>query len=327
MQILRLKLSNFALKFLSINLDMEKFKGFFWGLLSSSSFGMIPLFTLTLLAVGYSTSCILLYRHIFAALILMIMLLIKKESLRLNKKELLSVLLCGVLYYFSAFLLFNGYKIMNTGLATTLHFLYPIFVALIMGLFFKQKVSPFTITAIALALTGIFLLCRISSNTTISLTGIILVILSGLAYALYIIAVNNISVLREMNNFKLTFYTMLFCACILFAKGLYHSEFELLREPMHWTNALLLALVPTLVSNLALIRAIKSIGSTLSSVLGAMEPMVAILIGIFVFGESFNLKIALGIGLILLAVILIIISPLLDENIKKRLERFNKQSK
>ncbi|PID88586.1 MAG: EamA family transporter [Bacteroidia bacterium] len=303
---------------------MGKLKGFFWGLLSSSSFGMIPLFTLPLMAAGFTTACILLYRHVFAALILAIMLLIKGEDLKLNIKELCSVILCGVLYFFSAFLLFNGYKEMTTGLATTLHFLYPVFVALIMGLFFKQKVSPFTMIAIALALTGIFLLCRINSSSTVSLLGIIFVVLSGLAYAIYIVAINNIKVLREMNNLKLTFYTMSFCACILLGQGLYLSEIELLKEATHWINALLLALVPTLVSNIALIRAIKSIGSTLSSVLGAMEPLVAILIGIFVFKESFNLQIGIGISLILLAVILIILSPLLDDNIKKRIERLNK---
>ncbi len=306
---------------------MGKLKGFFWGILSSASFGLIPLFTLPLLLGGFTTSCILLYRHVFASLILLFMLLAGHESLRLNLREVFAVIICGVLYFFSAFLLFNGYKTMSTGLATTLHFLYPVFVALIMGLFFKQKVSPFTMIAIALALTGIFMLCRMSSHSAVSLSGIIFVVLSGLAYALYIVVVNNVRVLREMNNLKLTFYTMLFCACILLGQSVYKAELEWLQAPSDWLNVLMLAIVPTLVSNIALIRAIKSIGSTLSSVLGAMEPLVAILIGIFVFGEQFNLRIALGIGLILMAVMLIIASPFLDDNIKKRLERFNRPSK
>ena len=82
-----------------------------------------------------------------------------------------------------------------------------------------------------------------------------------------------------------------------------------------------MALLPTLVSNLALVRAIKSIGSTLTSVLGAMEPLTAIIIGILVFDETVTGVMALGTLLILAAVTLIVLSPLLDKRIADRLKR------
>ncbi len=301
---------------------MNKFKGFFAGLLSSASFGLIPLFALPLLKAELMPSCILFYRHIFAGLLIALMLLYKKLSFKISGREVGMLMLCGLLYYCSAFLLFTSYRLMSTGLATTLHFLYPVFVALIMGLFFKQKVSPFTMIAIVLALLGISLLSQIGSEVQLNLWAVIIAIASGLAYALYIVLVNNVAVLREMNNMKLTFYTMSFCTCLLLGQTLIYGEMQLLSNASEWSNVLLLAIIPTLVSNLALIRAIKLIGSTLTSVLGAMEPVVAMLVGIFVFGEAFTDKMGFGVSLILLAVLLIILSPLLDQNIKQRLERF-----
>ena len=69
----------------------------------------------------------------------------------------------------------------------------------------------------------------------------------------------------------------------------------------------MLALIPTVVSNLALVRAVKSIGSTLTSVLGAMEPVTAVCVGIFLFGEAFTTSIGVGIALIIVAVMVIIL--------------------
>ena len=69
----------------------------------------------------------------------------------------------------------------------------------------------------------------------------------------------------------------------------------------------LAALIPTVVSNLALVRAVKSIGSTLTSVLGAMEPVTAVCVGIFLFGEAFTTSIGVGIALIIVAVMVIIL--------------------
>ncbi len=303
---------------------MKNFRGFFAGIIAASSFGMIPLFSVPLLKEGgYSIETVLSYRHIVAALLVALLYIVKfRESFKINLKEFLSLFLCGLCYYFSAALLFSGYQTMTTGLATTLHFLYPVFVTLIMHFFFKQRISPFTIIAIILALTGVSMLCLVGKSTSASILGFILVILSGLAYAIYIVIINNITCLRTMNNLKLTFYTMVFCGLIFIAKGSVLGSLKPITGSSNYIYLLLLALVPTLVSNIALVKAIKLIGSTLTSVLGAMEPLVAIILGIIAFNEEFTLAIGIGIFLIIAAVCIIISSPLLDKNISLRLTGF-----
>lgn len=303
---------------------MSKFKGFFAGVLSSATFGMIPLFSLPLLNSGMHTESILCYRLIFAAIAVGILMSYKKQSFALHKKELGYLLICGILYYCSASLLFYGYKIMTSGLATTLHFLYPVFVTLIMHFVFKQKISPFTIAAIILALGGVMLLSMFGESQSVSIVGIIIVMISGASYAIYMVLVNNRECLRTMNNLKLTFYALLFCGLFFIIDAIFNGGITLAPDVHGWINLLLLALLPTLVSNIALVQAIKTIGSTLTAVLGAMEPLVAIIIGIFVFKENFTILTAIGIAMILVAVTLIIISPLLDKNIQARLERFSR---
>jgi len=198
-------------------------------------------------------------------------------------------------------------------------------VTLIMAVLFKQRPSPFTIIAIILALSGVALLSLRGSggeDGNASLVGILLVLLSGLSYAIYLVTVNNVRRIREMDNLKLTLYVLLSSAGFFLINASFNGGVQAIPSGAALVNLLLLAFLPTLVSNLSLVRAIKSIGSTLTSVLGAMEPLTAIVIGVVVFGETISGTMALGILLIIVAVTIIVLSPLLDKNIAERLRRF-----
>ncbi len=134
------------------------FRGFLAGMASSATFGMLPLFTVPVMAVGLSVNNILCYRMFIVSIAMAILMLIKRIPFHISLKALGWCMVLGLCYYGSATLLFQGYATMSTGVATTLHFLYPVFVTLIMAFVFKQRTSPFTIVAIILALTGICLL-------------------------------------------------------------------------------------------------------------------------------------------------------------------------
>ena len=302
---------------------MDRFKGFLFGMIASSTFGLIPLFTLPMMAEGLGTDSILTYRMFLACLLVMILMRVRGVSLRTNLRELKWFAFLGFFYYGSAALLFQGYYSMSSGMATTLHFLYPIGTTLIMAIVFRQKTSIYTVIAIALGLSGVALLSlRGGVGQTSSLTGVILVLLSGLSYAIYLVTVNNVNLLRSMDNLKLTFYAIFFSGVFFLLDGLLTGGLQPIPRKGAMLNVLLLALLPTLVSNLALVRAIKSIGSTLTSVLGAMEPLTAIVIGVLFLGEEVSSAMLLGVILILSAVTIIVLSPLLDKNIADRLKRF-----
>ena len=302
---------------------MDRFKGFLFGMIASSTFGLIPLFTLPMMAEGLGTDSILTYRMFLACLLVMILMRVRGVPLRTNLRELKWFAFLGFFYYGSAALLFQGYYSMSSGMATTLHFLYPIGTTLIMAIVFRQKTSIYTVIAIALGLSGVALLSlRGGVGQTSSLTGVILVLLSGLSYAIYLVTVNNVKLLRSMDNLKLTFYAIFFSGVFFLLDALLAGGLQPIPSKGAMLNVLLLALLPTLVSNLALVRAIKSIGSTLTSVLGAMEPLTAIVIGVLFLGEEVSSAMLLGVILILSAVTIIVLSPLLDKNIADRLKRF-----
>lgn len=286
---------------------MNKVNGFLYGLLSSASFGLIPLFTIPAMHQGMQFWSILLYRFLFAMLALACILLLDKQSFRIRRKEILPLLLLAFLYDCSAVFLFWGYKFMSSGVATTIHFMYPVLTTLIMMIFFREKKSPWRIAAIALAVSGVFFLSHGDTTGTVTLLGIFIVLLSALGYALYLVTVSQLESL-EMKGLKMTFYVFLFGGILLFT-GMTVTGVGVQAIPDRITlgNLVMLALVPTVISNLALVRAIKNIGSTLTSVLGAMEPVTAVCVGILIFGEPFTQSIALGIGLIISAVTVIIL--------------------
>ena len=301
---------------------MNKFKGFLYGIVASSTFGLLPLFTLPVMGEGLTTFSILSYRMLFASILVAVLMLIGRVSFATNLKELRWFAVLGFLYYGSAALLFQAYGGMASGLATTLHFMYPVSVTIIMALVYKQRPSVVTICAIILSLVGVALLCLRESSTGVSsLLSVFLVLLSGVCYAVYLVLVSTVKRINQQNSQKLTFYVLMFSGAFFMLSTLQGGGLQIIPSASAGINLLLMATLPTLLSNLALVRSVKNIGSTLTSVLGAMEPLTAIIVGILVFDESLRGLMVVGIILILVSVSLIVLSPLLDKRIAERLQR------
>jgi len=282
---------------------MNKVNGLLYGLLSSASFGLIPLFTIPAMQAGMQFESILFYRFLFACLALGGILLVNGQSFRIKRQDIPSLFLLALLYLMSAVFLFWGYKFM----ATTIHFMYPVLTTLIMMLFFKEKKSGWRIAAIASAVAGVYFLSGGDTKTgSFSFLGLFIVLLSALGYALYLVTMSQLKI-GQMKGLLLTFYVFLFGGILLFIGTETISQLQPISKWHTAGNLILLALIPTVVSNLALVRAVKSIGSTLTSVLGAMEPVTAVCVGIFLFGEAFTTSIGVGIALIIAAVIVIIL--------------------
>ena len=285
---------------------MNKLNGFLYGLLSSASFGLIPLFTIPVMRQGMQFESILLYRFAFATLALGLILLLDGQSFRINRRNIPSLVLLAFLYLMSAVFLFWGYKFMASGIATTLHFMYPVLTTLIMMLFFREKKSIWRFLAIILAVSGVFFLSQGDDSGNITITGILIVLLSALGYALYLVTVSQLKV-GQMKGLRLTFYVFLFGTLLLLAGINATGDIQPIGNWHIAGNLMMLAIIPTVISNLALVAAVKCIGSTLTSVLGAMEPVTAVCVGIFMFGEPFTSSIGLGIALIITAVTVIIL--------------------
>ena len=296
-----------------------KVKGYMLGAIAAATYGMNPLFALPLYKAGMNPDSVLFFRYLFAIPILGIMIVARGRSFKLRRKEVLPLIIMGFLVAISSLTLFQSYNYMDVGIASTLLFVYPIMVALIMWLVFKEKLTLPTVLCILLALGGIGLLYQGGDGTTLSMVGILLVMASALSYAIYIVGVNQ-STLKHVATLRLTFYVLLFGMTLFLIRVDFGKSLHIVQEWYLWGNLLALAVFPTAISFLCTTQAIQYIGSTPTAILGALEPLTAVFFGVVVFGESLTTRLSYGMLMIILAVTLIIAGG----NITIYLVRFRK---
>lgn len=296
-----------------------KVKGYVLGAVAAATYGMNPLFALPLYKAGMNPDSVLFFRYLFAIPVLGIMLKVRGRNFKIQKKEILPLIIMGFLVAFSSLALFQSYNYMEAGIASTLLFVYPILVALIMAFVFKEKLTLQTILCILLALGGIGLLYKGSDGTTLNLAGVALVMGSALSYAIYIVGVNR-PILKNVATLKLTFYILLFGVSLFLIRVDFGKSLIVADSWYLWGNLIALAVFPTAVSFLCTTQAIQYIGSTPTAILGALEPLTAVFFGVTIFGEMLTPRLGCGIMLIILAVTLIIAGS----NVTTYLVRFRK---
>jgi len=301
----------------------RKVRGFVYGSIAAISYGLNPLFTLPLYQAGMGVDSVLFYRYFFAIVMLGILMKVQGLSFRLKKSEILPLALIGLLFSFSSFFLFQSYNYMDAGIASTILFIYPILVAVIMALFFHEKVSLITQGSIALAFIGILLLYKGGDGKALNLLGVLFVFLSSLTYAIYIVGINR-SFLRDFSAPKLTFYALLFGISIYVVRLNFGQELQPIPSPVLWINALSLAVFPTIISLVTMTLSIHYIGSTPAAVLGALEPLTALFFGVLVFGEQLTFRIILGIFFILMGVTLIVEAESLRKVLSHRRDKWRR---
>ena len=296
-----------------------KAKGYILGSIAAASYGMNPLFALPLYKAGMDPDSVLFFRYLFAIPLLGIMIKARGRSFKIQRKETFPLIIMGLLVALSSLTLFLSYNYMAAGIASTLLFVYPIMVALIMAMVFKEKLALQTIVCMLLALGGIGLLYKSEDGSTLNLIGTLLVFASSLSYAIYIVGINQTS-FKNVATLKVTFYVLLFGLSLFVARLLYSGVLNTPDQWYLWANLLALAVFPTAISFLCTTGAIQYIGSTPTAILGALEPVTAIFFGIAVFGESLTVRESFGLVMIIVAVTFVIAGG----NITSQLVRFRK---
>ena len=286
---------------------MNRIKGILYAAVSSSTFGLAPFFSLTLLLAGFSAFEVLSYRWGVATIALTLFGWCSGCSFRLEKKDFLVVFLLSLLRAVTSFSLLIAYQNIATGVASTIHFMYPLAVSIVMMYFFQEKKSLWVMFAVFMSLLGAALLSsgELEAKNGDTIVGLVAACVSVFSYAGYIVGVRMTRAVR-INSTVLTCYVMGLGTVLYFIGALTTSGLRLVADGYTWLIILGLALPATAISNITLVRAIKYAGPTLTSILGAMEPLTAVVIGVFVFKELFTLNSAIGIILILLAVSVVI---------------------
>ena len=284
----------------------SNFKGVFYAILSSATFGLIPLLALPVVEAGIEKPSVLFYRFALSAMVMGCLGLFKRRNFKVAKSHIPFLALFGFFYAATALLLMDAYLLIPSGIATTIHFLYPVMVALIMILFFKEKSSKSLFIAILLSLIGVAVLSW-NSEGFLNIGGILIAVGSIFTYAFYIIGMHK-SCVRIIDEYILTFYVLLFSALFFLVNVIFTTDFQPIPDFKSGISICLLAFFPTVVSDLALILAIKHIGSTTTSILGSMEPLTAVTVGVLVFNEPFGVRTVTGVICILIAVATIIMT-------------------
>lgn len=283
-----------------------KFTGTLAAIASAVTYGTNPLGALFLYRDGANANSVLFYRFFLAVILLAAGMFFTKEKFSATRRELSVTAGLGVLFAASSLTYYRSFLYMDAGVASTLLFVYPVMVAVIMAVFFREKISLTTAVSIAVAFVGVALLCGGNGEGgALSALGVVLVMISSLTYAVYIVVVNRSGL--KMSPMKMTFFALIFCAGTIAAVSLFDGNaLQLFRAPRMWLFAGMLAVLPTFVSLLLMTVAARSIGSTPTAIMGALEPLTAVAIGVCVFGEKLSARLGVGIALVLAAVILLV---------------------
>ena len=273
------------------------------GIITGITYGLNPLFAKPLMNAGASTEAILLFRYGIAVILLGAYLLLKKENFRITLKQAGVLFSLGLLYTASSAFLFEAYKYIASGLATTLVFLFPAMVAIIM-VFLKVVPSWPVWLSIAATFAGVMIMTGGAGAEKVNPLGVWFSIASAFVYALFIVIINRSKAISSIPNSLLTFYALLTGTFFFIGRCLF-SGADLMAGidgGMAWCNLIGLAVLPTIVSTASLAVATRNIGATKASVLGVFEPITAILVGTVVFGEALTPNIIAGILISIVAV-------------------------
>ena len=287
---------------------MEKIKGIIYAIISASTFGLIPMFAVPVQNGGdMSTISILFYRFLFGMIIMGALGILAGRNFKVSKRELGLLALFGINYVITALGLLYSYSMISSGIATTIHSLYPITVTMFAVVFLREKVSKKTLLAIVGSIVGVFLMCWSGDNTNI--WGILLVSLTVFTYTFYLLMMSRSS-LKKLDPMVLNFYVLTFGAIVVYIISLFGETgtISVIVRTEDFVNLILLALIPTVVSNIMLIMAVKTAGATRTAIMGSFEPATAIFVGIVYFKEPLEVLGIIGFTLIIFSTIIIIIN-------------------
>lgn len=272
-------------------------------IISAICFGLVPMFMKVVCAEGGNTLSGAFYRFALSLPPLYAYLKIKKIPVAVTRSQFGKICLITIAGYGgTSLLLFFSYNFIPSGMATTIHFVYPAMVILFSTVFLKEKVKPIKILCVALCMAGIILFHN--GEAAVSLLGILLAFASGNTYAFYIIYLDK-SELREMPSLKLIFYMNSVAAALILAVSLATGQFRIALTPTGWAAALLFAISVSFIAVLGFQIGVKYTGGQSAAILSTFEPITSVIIGVLVYEEKFSPKSIAGCILILLATVLV----------------------
>lgn len=289
-----------------------KKRGMLLASISAILFGLLPMVTQFLYAGGLHVIAVSFYRYAFMVPILLLLCIQQKLPLRLSKQDAWHLVISISLFSTATMLLLNSsYLYINTGVATTLHFLYPMFVILICKVVYQDKVDGRTRKSLALMMMGIVCFCI---NVKVdSMAGLGLALLSAITYAIYLVEMEKKGI-SKMNPLVFSFYISLFTSLLLLMVNLVVPSFsETITCSLFGWLALLSIL--SFLGLAALQRGSSYIGATSTALFSLFEPITSLMAGVLFLQEEITIWKISGCVFIFIAVIYLAIAKQTPETI------------
>lgn len=296
-------------------MTFKSIKGYFLAALAAAAYGTNPAFAVPLYEDGMNPNTVLLFRYVLGIPLLALLMGCRKMSFKIPLKSVGQTVILGLLMAVSSLTLFESYNYMNSGIASTLLFVYPVMVALIMIFFFHEKNGPSLYICLAVMFLGLFFLVNPADGFNLSPFGCLLVMISALTYALYIVMVNVSKRLKEIPTTKLLFYVLIWGSLLFALNILVGNPFTAPKASHEWWNLIALSVIPTLLSLACTTLAIQLIGSTPTAILGSLEPVSAVLLSVFFLHQPISIYEIIGGSLIVLATVIVINDKSIDKTI------------
>lgn len=309
-----------------MNYALDKVKGYGLAALAAAAYGTNPAFAVPLYGQGMNPASVLLFRYLMGLPLLAAILAIRGRSLSLRRQEVVPTMILGVMMALSSLTLFESYNYMNSGVASTLLFVYPVMVAVMMIMFFHEKFSFSTVICLVVMGAGLMMLMKPQGGNTLSAFGCVLVMISALTYAIYIVMVNVSKSVKGIPTTKLLFYVLAWGSLVYVAMICCGSRLTFPAEGWGWGNLLALAVIPTAISLACTTRAIQLIGSTPTAILGALEPVSAVVLSVVVLGQSLTAQDIIGGTLIVVATTIVICAGPVDKALLRMRKMFPKKN-
>lgn len=293
-------------------MSLKNLKGYLLAAIAAAAYGTNPAFAIPLYDQGMNPGSVLLFRYLLGLPLLAAIMRARNVRFGLRKAEILPVVILGVLMAVSSLTLFESYRYMNSGIASTLLFVYPIMVAVLMIFFFNEKFKLSVGICLAIMCAGLYLLMKPQGDATLSLVGIMLVMISAGTYAVYIILVNVSKPVKNIPTTKLLFYVLLSGTIFYLLLIPIGVEMTLPAKSSGWWSLTALAIIPTVLSLGCTTRAIQLIGSTPTAIFGALEPVSAVILSVTFLSQPITTDDIIGGILIIIATTIVIADKSVD---------------
>lgn len=288
-------------------------KGVLAVIAASVLYGIMPALLKMIMLEGMNSPSTVFFRMLFAAVFSFIYLMIRRISLEIDREQLIHLAVFGaVAFGATGTLTTASYDYISTGLATMLQFTYPLFVTMAMWLIFKEKLTKAKLISCLMALGGLALMADFSR---LSAKGIILATLSGVTYAIYVVASNK-SRFAKLDKFLVVFYINAFASVIYGTRAVISGEFMMPTSGKAVVLLIIVAIFCTIMTLYLLSTGIRLLGASTASVLNMLEPITSVIMGIVLFKDSFTIGAAAGCVLVVLSSIVVALFDQPEEKVR-----------